>query len=81
MSSLSISHNKTVKKRPSHKRNNDLWNNIKSTFSLTDSYDHGSLQMNPENNTDTSSDPTQMGMECVYSASSNKRENCDFPPF
>ena len=78
MSSPDHCHNKTIKKRRSSqsKNNADLWNNIKSSFSIKDSYDHGSIQINPEN-TPESTDNNQTKLECVYSATSNKREKCE----
>lgn len=83
MNSPSFHHRKTVKKRASSQKNNaELWNNIKSTFSLKDSYDHGSISENPEVTPEKADkDDAQKGMECVYSVSSNKREKCDLCEF
>ncbi len=84
MSHSTTFHNKTVKKRSSSsssKRSTDMWNSIKSSFSIKDSYDNGSLQLNQDNFQEKEEENEQgtdkKGMECVYSATSTNRDNCE----
>lgn len=72
-------HHKTLKKRSSqHKNNTELWNSIKRSFSIKDSYDNGSLSEITPVNIDKE-DPTkeQNNLKCVYSATSTNREKCE----
>lgn len=74
-----ITYNKTLKKRtPKQKKNAELWNNIKTSFSLKDSYDNGSLPDPPVKTSESDPNETkETNMECVYSAVSSNREKCD----